>query len=128
MRIKQALSLMVAVALLSLAAAGCAGGPLSPAVRSDIARQMVAQRPALSRCYTDALTRNRQATGNMTVNFTVTRAGGFSGLTISSSSISDPKLNTCVEEALASMRLGVPGPDRPVNVTYPVNFTPEAIP
>jgi TonB family protein len=106
----------------------CVGGPLSGAVRADIARQMVAQRPALSGCYKDALTRDRGATGKMTLNFTVAPTGAFGNVSIASSSISDGKMRTCVENALQSMRLGVRPPSRPVLVTYPIDFTREAIP
>lgn len=122
----KATTLISGLCLLLLPA--CAGGPLSGAVRNDIARQMVAQRPALSRCYRDALKRDREATGKMTLNFTVVPTGSFTNVSIASSSINDGKMRTCVENALQAMRLGVRPPSRPVLVTYPVNFTPEAIP
>lgn len=108
---------LVAVLLL----AGCSS-QLSTSVRQDIDSQVKSQRKAIAKCYKKALKRNKALKGRMTLYFTVNDFdGSFSEVSVGRSSLDDPRLKRCVVKRTSRLKLAN-APDKPVRVTYPMEF------
>jgi hypothetical protein len=119
-------AILVALGALLVTALGGSGcsSTLSPRVRDGIAAQVEAQRRGLERCYQFALKANRKTRGRVTLNFTVSdETGRFGDVRLAQSEVEDPKLVRCLARRVARLS-SYPRPERPVRVTYAVDFSP----
>jgi outer membrane biosynthesis protein TonB len=100
--------------------------PAPPALnRDDIKDAISAARPAVQRCYEDALKGNPDLAGNLKVRFTVVQSGGTGHLRdaeIAEDDTGNPFLGMCALKALAEVEFPAPGRDGVVTVTYPFRF------
>jgi hypothetical protein len=114
-------ALLFLVSLLALSGGTGCQVQLSDTVRRDISAQMAATHRGVAACYQDALVRNPNLAGTLTVQFMVANYTGrfqnvqFSGV------INDPNLLRCVRTLTESRRTLQP-PPRPVMVTFPIVF------
>jgi hypothetical protein len=122
---KRTITLISASALLTAAvcATGCSKS-LNPRVRDSIATQMKMQRSGLARCYGKALKHNRRTRGRVTLAFTVSdKTGEFSNVRVAKTGVRDRKLVRCLTRRAMRLRAD-PKPERPVDVTFSVDFRP----
>ncbi len=79
------------------------------------------QKPFLNRCYAQHLRLNPNASGKMSISFTVEPTGGVTSVRILRSSIADPRLQKCTLTVLERMQFKTFDGD-PIVVNYPINF------
>jgi TonB family protein len=86
-----------------------------------IASVVKKQKPFFNRCYAQHLRLNPNASGKMSVSFTVEPAGSVTSVRILRSSIADPRLQKCTLTVLERMQFRTFDGD-PIVVNYPINF------
>lgn len=104
-------------------ASGCAGSGFDKAVRKDVESRMTTAQPKFGDCYTDALKRNRKATGTVVVSFVAkANSGKFEDVKVVRSDIGDPQLDKCVIDQISALTLEKPVKNQ-VLVEYPIAFS-----
>ncbi len=89
---------------------------------SSLEEAIAVKRPLLKRCYENYLKKNPQATGELTVEFTVQSSGKVSSSKISESSfINDSLFKTCIREVFRKIKARSFAGE-PLTVTYPIVF------
>lgn len=114
---------IVAVAALAMASLGCGGARTKADLKRDITTQLQARIPAMSDCYKQALERDKEIQGQMVMTFSIPKDAVQVGQVDLSTQIADEALKQCVHGKAQGMQLAQPF-HRPVQVTYPLNFTP----
>lgn len=103
----------------------CGGSGLGKGVRTDIQNQMESAREPMAQCYADALERNADLVGTMTVSFVVqAKSGQFSNVQTRRSSLEDQEMEQCVINQVSSLKLQTPQKSKVAVDAYPVRFTP----
>jgi TonB family protein len=74
-------------------------------------------------CYENALKRNPNLKGKLTIRFTILETGGLSEITISVNSIGSPEVASCIVNTMRTWRTQF-RPSGPVTVEYPFVFSP----
>lgn len=104
-------------------AVGCAGTGFDKAVRTDVESRMTTAQPKFSDCYTEALKRNRKATGTVVVSFVAkANSGKFDDVKVVRSDIGDPELDKCVVAQVSALVLEKPAKNQ-ILVEYPIAFS-----
>lgn len=100
-------------------AAADAGRPIPP----ELAAPLSAVRTEVLRCFTDQRAR---APGPVTVTmaFTPTRDGGFSGVTVERTSWEDPYLRACLEDVFEELSFEPSGRETFAPATFTFDFDP----
>jgi len=118
---------MIRLGLVALffTAACSAGQVLEKAAHKDISSKMSAAQPSFQACYTDALIKDENARGKLTLSFQANPVSGrFEKVKVGNTSIKDAEFSTCVANAVSNLRLSVP-PGRLVVVdAYAISFSP----
>lgn len=113
---------LLALALLTLAGA-CAGSGFGKTVRTDVQSQMASIQNDLATCYSDTLTRDRQAQGTVVVSFVAKSGSGkFEEVKVVKSDINDPGMQQCVVQKVSTLALATPVKNQ-VAVEYPLSFS-----
>jgi len=89
---------------------------------SSLEEAIAIKRPLLKRCYENYLKKNPQATGELTVEFTVQTSGKVSSSQIAKSSfINDSLFKTCIRDVFRKVKARSFSGE-PLSVTYPIVF------
>jgi hypothetical protein len=116
---KRISALAAAVAALSIAGCGGIG-----TAQKDLRTSVEAKKPTLDQCYGAALVRDQVAAGDMDLVLHVSeKTGQVEKVAITRSSVQDPELQQCVEQALVGIALE-PKPKANLEVEYQLQFTP----
>jgi hypothetical protein len=86
--------------------------------------------PLAKDCYASALKRDPKMAGKLVVHFRIIgdrKVGGVVDETklLDGTTLTDPEMQTCVQESMMSVSFDAPPGDREVTVTYPLDFSPE---
>ena len=112
-------ALALGVALLT---GGCASAGFGEEVRADVRARMASAADPLSRCYEQALGRNRHLQGTMVLSIVAAKeTGQFGEVTVSRSELPDPELERCVVAEVSALKLSRPTTAR-VSFEYPLQF------
>jgi hypothetical protein len=116
-------AIFAAVAAAALSMAGCGGiGNAQVQLRSAID----AKKPSLDSCYEQALERNENLAGGMTVWVHVAEKDGtVSEVEVAESAADDQELTQCIQSALVGTQIS-PAPKANLKVEYRIELTPEA--
>jgi len=113
----------VFLAVSSLAA--CGGSGMGKAVRADINTQMQSAEPTLSKCYADALERDRDLAGRIELSFrAVAKTGKFEDVSVAKDTVGDDGLSQCVVATVMGLTLAKPQ-STAVKSKYPLDFNPQ---
>jgi len=105
---------------------GGGGGRCNGTIDAAAVRRYAQQHSgSLRRCYERRLKQNNTLSGRLEIGLTVGSGGQVQGARITSDSVRDPDVATCVRQAVSSWRLPAPQGGC-VNVAYPISFTPHA--
>lgn len=116
--VRGGLCLIVAACLF----AGCST-TLNKKVPNDIRTQMKRLQPEFLDCYAEALERQGELEGTMTLTYLVDdKTGTVSNIAVTRSEIKDKDLEQCVVEQAKGIEIE-PAPNRPVRVNYPIAFS-----
>jgi len=97
--------------------------PLTTSQAMERYRQyLVANTSGIRACYTQALQRNPQLSGQIEVRFAVNPAGEVELVEVTSSTLGDPVADRCVSDAIRVIRFP-PGSDSTLIVTHSFAFT-----
>lgn len=111
------------VSSLLAGAGGCAGSGFGKGVRTDVQGRMASIGGDLAACYSDALTRDRQAQGTVVVSFVARMGTGkFDDVKVVRSDITDPAMQQCVVQKVGALALQTPVKNQ-VAVEYPLAFS-----
>jgi uncharacterized protein HemX len=109
-------------AVMTALAAGCAGSGFGEATRSDVQARMAAIQAPITRCYEEALKRNRKLQGTMMLAFVAeSQTGKFAQVRVARSDVPDPELERCVIEQVGTLKLAAPTKTN-LQVEYPLEF------
>ena len=109
-----------ALAVLAVLCGGCGCGDAPARLRTAVDNK----KPTLNECYRAALTRNRNAAGEMKITVHFNEAiSQVNKVEVQSSAIKDPALDRCVEDSLLGVKV-VPTPSANLKVDYTLRFTP----
>ena len=97
------------------------GGGLTPEEIMAVIRANLNQ---IRHCYNQFLQRSPGRSGTVKVAFKVATSGRVSSARVSSSSIPDSKLKGCITGKIKRWKFPKPRSSKPVDVTYPFNFSP----
>ena len=114
-------SLLAAVTLLGML--GACGSDLSPSVKKDINATVATRHDKMQECYEDALERDSNASGKVTLRFAVNE-GEFSRAKVVKSAVKDRAFSRCVAAQTATLKLKKKNEGKVV-VTYRLAFKPE---
>jgi hypothetical protein len=114
---------IIAVAALATASLGCGGARTKADLKRDITAQLQARLPDMTTCYKAALERDKTIQGQMVLTFSIPKDDVKVGQVNLDTQIGDDALKQCVHGKAQGMQLNQPF-HRPVQVTYPLNFTP----
>jgi len=84
--------------------------------------------PAMSACYEEALTRDPELAGSMSLGFTVTDQDGIGAVTmveLDEGGVTDDGMIDCVLDAFEGLQFDPPMGGGELSVTYPVIFSTE---
>ena len=95
------------------------GQGLSP---EQIRRVVVSRMGAFQACYEIALGRDPNLKGNVGVRFSISPGGSVSSVSISNSSLSNPRVEGCLTRQFSRLRF--PTADLPTNGSFPFVFRP----
>jgi hypothetical protein len=95
------------------------GQGLSP---DQIRRVVVSRQGAFQACYEIAASRDPTLKGGVTVSFSISPGGSVSSVSISNSSLSNPRVEGCITRQFA--RLQFPTADKPTGAAFPFVFRP----
>jgi hypothetical protein len=88
----------------------------------QIRRVVVSRSGAFQACYEIALAREPNLRGNVGVQFSISPGGSVSSVTITNSSLSNPRVEGCITRQFARLRF--PVADKPTNSSFPFVFRP----
>ena len=97
-----------------------APGTLAALDRTIIQRVIRRSQPQMRRCYEETLTRDPSAAGRVTVALTIGPSGAVETAAVTSSTIGDAELESCLLARVRSLRF--PAAPGVTNVTYPFVF------
>lgn len=116
---------LLLAALVAMLSGACGGSGIGKGVRTDIQNQMESAREPMSQCYADALTRNGDVGGTMSLSFVVAPTSGqFTNVQASRSNIGDQEMEQCVINHVSSLKLQTPQKAKVAVDRYPVRFSP----
>ncbi len=98
-----------------------AGQGLSP---DQIRRVVMSRQGAFQACYEIAASRDPTLKGGVTVSFSISPGGSVSSVSVSNSSLSNPRVEGCITRQFA--RLQFPTADKPTGAAFPFVFRPSA--
>lgn len=105
-------------------ALGCSGSGFGDSVKQDIDTQMRAARAQFQKCYAEALKRDRELKGSMTVSIKAApETGKFEQVQAQSATMKDAALSECVENQAKKLALSAPQKTA-VAADYPLDFAP----
>jgi hypothetical protein len=86
--------------------------------------------PLAKDCYASALKRDPKMAGKLVVHFRIIgdrKVGGVVDETklLDGTTLTDPEMQTCVQESMMSVSFDAPPGDKEITVTYPLVFSPE---
>jgi hypothetical protein len=90
--------------------------------QAQVARVVMSRFGAFRACYEAASTREPNLSGGVTVSFGITPGGDVSGARVSSSSLSNPRVEGCILRQFSRLRF--PTADKPTNASFPFIFKP----
>lgn len=96
-----------------------AGQGLGP---EQIRRVVMSRMGAFTACYEIAAARDPSLKGGVTVNFSISPGGSVSSVSVSNSSLSNPRVEGCITRQFG--RLQFPAADKPTNAGFPFVFRP----
>jgi hypothetical protein len=88
----------------------------------QIRRVVMSRMGAFTACYEIAAARDPSLKGGVTVNFSISPGGSVSSVSISNSSLSNPRVEGCITRQFS--RLQFPAADKPTNAGFPFVFRP----
>lgn len=107
-----------------VAAAACSRTGQGAGVRTDVTARMASIQEPITKCYADALQRNRKLRGMMVVNFRAAPdSGKFENLNVTRDETADAPLRQCVIEQMSTLKLATPQRTG-VDISYPIRFQP----
>jgi hypothetical protein len=95
------------------------GQGLSP---GQVSRVVMSRMGAFQACYEIAAARDPTLKGGVTVSFSISPGGSVSSVSISNSSLGNPRVEGCITRQFA--RLQFPTADKPTNAGFPFVFRP----
>jgi hypothetical protein len=90
--------------------------------QAQVARVVMSRFGAFRACYEAASSREPNLSGGVTVAFGITPGGDVSGARVSSSSLSNPRVEGCILRQFSRLRF--PTADKPTNASFPFIFKP----
>jgi hypothetical protein len=90
--------------------------------QAQVARVVMSRFGAFRACYEAASSREPNLSGGVTVSFGITPGGDVSGARVSSSSLSNPRVEGCILRQFSRLRF--PTADKPTNASFPFIFKP----
>lgn len=115
-------------AVLGFALAGVIGACAPNTAHVQLRSAVDARRPTLGKCYAKSLARDADTAGTMKVVVhlveNVEGEGQVETVAVESSEVRDKKLQTCVRNALATVRVAE-APETELDVEYTFEFEPE---
>jgi len=90
--------------------------------QAQVARVVMSRFGAFRACYEAASSREPNLSGGVTVSFGITPGGDVSGAHVSSSSLSNPRVEGCILRQFSRLRF--PTADKPTNASFPFIFKP----
>jgi hypothetical protein len=89
--------------------------------RSEVLRVINSRMGAITRCYESRLMANPGLSGRLVFGWTVTPSGGVGGVSVRSSTLSDPAVASCISRVIRGMRF--PRPEGgAVSISFPFMF------
>ncbi|MGC4090276.1 MAG: AgmX/PglI C-terminal domain-containing protein [Polyangiaceae bacterium] len=88
----------------------------------QIRRVVMSRMGAFTACYEIAAARDPSLKGGVTVNFSISPGGAVSAVSVSNSSLSNPRVEGCITRQFG--RLQFPAADKPTNAGFPFVFRP----
>lgn len=95
------------------------GQGLSP---GQVSRVVMSRMGAFQACYEIAAARDPTLKGGVTVSFSISPGGSVSSVSVSNSSLANPRVEGCITRQFA--RLQFPTADKPTNAGFPFVFRP----
>jgi hypothetical protein len=106
--------------------AAAEGGDIDPDAIDEITRVFAKRRPAVARCYTDAVQAgklDKKAKGRLTVEVAIDPAGSTKSVRASQDTLDSPEVNDCVFALIRTWEL--PAPKDDFAFTFSYDFEPE---
>lgn len=98
---------------------------VGPALDKDIIRRIVrAHINEVRHCYKQGLVNDPDLSGEVKVRFSIHPTGLVEGSTVKSTTVSDPKVGTCIAKAVKHWKFPEPTGGARVKVTYPFQLSP----
>jgi hypothetical protein len=88
----------------------------------QIRRVVMSRMGAFTACYEIGAARDPTLKGGVTVNFSISPSGSVTSVSVSNSSLSNPRVEGCITRQFG--RLQFPGADKPTNAGFPFVFRP----